>query len=238
MLIASSIALLSPVYGQTTEETLPLIRPMLRFNLGLQDHDVSNIDRALEADGFTTKTNFSLGNNWLMGIDGGLYIGKRHKVALSYEFSPGAGGTSVVESEFSSLGGWYEFQILKEKPLQLHLGLRSTYKKLNIRKPGITQENGNLSEFLKKDEAYSLVDIDNWNTGCEISLLYSFINSEDYKISAQVGYLFNLFDDDEWSVVDADNYESHPDLPKDNLNGIFMKLSFEFDLIRVWKNRK
>ena len=225
-------------FGQTTEEKLPLIRPMLRFDLGFLNHDVSNMDHALEEAGYTTKTNFSLGNNWSMGVDGGFYIGKRHKVALSYDFSPLAGGDSNIDSEYSSLGCWYEFQVMKEKPLHLHLGLKSTRKLLNIRKPGITHATGKLSEFLEKDGAFSIVDIDNWNIGCELSLLYSFIHSNDYRISAQIGYLYNLFDDDEWTVVDTDNYESHPDLPKDNLIGVFMKLSFEFDLVNVWRNRK
>lgn len=224
-------------YSQAQELRVPLIRPLLSFETGIVGNRMDNItSEIVQYTGAQQSFNASL--RW--GINAGVFIGERNKFALSYITSLNTIHEATTKANFYSIGFWYQYKALKNKPLFVQLGFSETIANLYIRNKSAnpTINDGTLNDYLNDNSNYTIAQFEQWTDGLHLALSYSFFENSLLALSGQLGYLWN-FKYGSWQYI-HDNLDrlSNTNLPKDNLNGLYLKLNFEFDFVKNSKHEK
>ncbi|WP_016775878.1 hypothetical protein [Anaerophaga thermohalophila] len=218
---------------QAQETKVPLIRPLLTFETGVIGNSMSNITSEVEN---YTGTKKSLDASLRMGINAGIFIGERHKLALSYNSSINAKHESLIKADYYSTGFWYQYKVLKNNPLFIQIGFSETIANLYVRDKVASPivNDGTLNEYLNDNSSYTVAQFEQWTDGLHLAISYNFLENSLLSISGQLGYLWN-FNKESWQYM-HNNFDrlGNTNLPKDNLNGLFLKVNMEFDFLKYF----
>jgi len=223
--------ILLPFFIQAQEVKIPLIRPLIGFEIGIVGNSMGNITSEVEN---YTGTAMSFDASLRMVINGGVFIGERHKLALSYNSDFNFADESISNANFYSVGFWYQYKILKNNPLFVQLGFSETIANLYIRNKSANPiiNDGTFDEYLNNNSSYTIAQFEQWTDGLHLAISYNFFENSLVAVSGQLGYLLN-FEHGSWQYM-HNNLDrlGNKNLPDDNLNGLFLKVNFEFDFLK------
>lgn len=229
--------LLASLCIQAQETKTPLIRPLLSFEVGVVGNSMDNITSEVEN---YTGVKSSFASSLRGGINAGVFIGERHKLALSYNSSVNSKDESLINADYYSTGFWYQYKVLKDNPLFVQIGFTETIANLYVRNKDANPvvSDGTLGEYLGDNTTYTIAQFEQRTNGLHFALSYNFFETSLMALSGQIGYLWN-FDYAGWQYM-HNNLDrlGNTNLPKDSLNGLFLKLNFEFDFLKHSKLRK
>lgn len=209
----------------------PIIRPLLSFEAGVIGNSMGNITSEVEN---YTGTKKSLDAFLRMGVNAGIFIGERHKLALSYNSSLNSKHESLIKADYYSTGFWYQYKVLKNNPLFIQIGFNETIANLYVRDKDASPivNDGTLNEYLNDNSSYTVAQFEQWTDGLQFALSYNFFENSLMAFSGQLGYLWN-FNHGSWQYM-HNNLDrlGNSNLPKDNLNGLFFKVYMDFDFLK------
>lgn len=223
------------VHSQETK--VPTIRPLLSFEAGVIGNSMSNITSEIEN---YTGTKKSLDASLQMGINAGIFIGERHKLALCYNSSLNSKHESLIKADYYSTGFWYQYKVLKNNPLFIQIGFTETIANLYIRDKDASpiENDGTLNEYLNDNSSYTVAQFEQWTDGLHLAISYNFLENSLLSISGQLGYLWN-FNHGSWQYMHNNlDRQGNTNLPNDKLNGLFLKANFEFDFLKYSRIKK
>lgn len=217
---------------QAQEIEIPSIRPLISFDIGIVGNSMDNItSKIVDYTGANQSPDASL----RMGINVGVFIGERHKLALSYNSSLNSRYETITQTDYSSTGFWYQYKVLKNNPLFIQIGFTETIANLYVSNKNASPivKDGTWDDYLNDNSSYTVAHFEQWTDGLHLALSYNFFENNLLSISGQLGYLWN-FNYGSWQYM-YDNLDrlGNTNLPKDNLNGLFLKVNMELNFLNT-----